>query len=83
MTVQCPVHTMTTIQLRIDEKTKQRSKKILDELGLDMISAVKLFLRQIIIRRGIPFNARVENGWPANTKATRASAIDYRRHPLL
>jgi len=54
--------TMTTIQVRVDERTKRRSKKILNDIGLDMSSAVKLFLHQVIIRRGIPFNALTENG---------------------
>ena len=53
---------MTTIQVRVDERTKRRSKKILNDIGLDMSSAVKLFLHQVIIRRGIPFNALTENG---------------------
>ena len=36
------------IQIRIDSKTKREAKKVLDNLGIDMSSAVKLFFRQII-----------------------------------
>ncbi len=53
---------MTTIQVRIDEKTKQSSAKILDEIGIDMSAAIKMFLKQIILRKGIPFRAVTENG---------------------
>lgn len=53
---------MTTIQVRIDEKTKQSSAKILDEIGIDMSAAIKMFLKQIVLRKGIPFRAVTENG---------------------
>ena len=53
---------MATVQIRIDEKTKRSAKKILDEIGLDMSSAIKLYLNQIAIRRGIPFQILTEDG---------------------
>ncbi len=53
---------MTTIQIRIDEKTKASSAKILDEVGIDMSAAIKMFLKQIILQKGIPFRAVTENG---------------------
>ena len=54
---------MTTIQIRIDEKTKKSANKIINELGLDMSSAIKLYLRQIIRQKGIPLNFVTENGF--------------------
>jgi DNA-damage-inducible protein J len=53
----------TTIQLRIDTKTKREAKKTLDELGLDMSSAVKLFLRNVVITQSIPLDLVTENGY--------------------
>jgi addiction module RelB/DinJ family antitoxin len=50
------------IQIRIDAETKKETKKILDNLGIDMSSAVKLFFRQIINARNLPFELRGENG---------------------
>ncbi len=50
------------IQIRIDSKTKKETKKVLDSLGLDMSSAIKLFFRQIINARNLPFELRGENG---------------------
>ena len=50
------------IQIRIDTATKREAKKILDNLGIDMSSAVKLFFRQIINARNLPFEIRGENG---------------------
>ncbi|MDD2260570.1 MAG: type II toxin-antitoxin system RelB/DinJ family antitoxin [Acholeplasmataceae bacterium] len=50
------------IQIRVDAKTKQETMKILDGLGIDMSSAVRLFFRQIINAKNIPFELRGENG---------------------
>jgi len=50
------------LQIRIDSKTKKEAKTILDNLGMDMSTAVKLFFRQIINSRNIPFELRGENG---------------------
>ena len=53
---------MTTIQIRIDEKTKRDSSRVFEKLGLDTSAAVKMYLRQVIARRGIPFRVVTENG---------------------
>lgn len=55
--------TQNTIQIRIDKKTKDAAKKTLQELGLDMSSAVKLFLTNVINSKSIPLDLRTENGF--------------------
>lgn len=53
----------TTIQIRIDQKTKQNAREILERLGIDMSTAINLYFRQIIINQGIPFDLQLtENG---------------------
>lgn len=53
----------TTIQLRIDKKTKNQAQDIFKNLGMDLSSAMKLFLSQVIRTKSIPFVARTENGF--------------------
>ena len=53
---------MSNIQIRIDEEEKREVKEIFRKLGLDMSSAIKLFLRQAKIRKGLPFLLLTENG---------------------
>ncbi|PJC37478.1 type II toxin-antitoxin system antitoxin, RelB/DinJ family [Candidatus Peregrinibacteria bacterium CG_4_9_14_0_2_um_filter_53_11] len=53
---------MSTIQIRIDEKTKKQAKKVLDTIGMDMSSAIKVYLKQVVITQGIPFQLLTENG---------------------
>jgi DNA-damage-inducible protein J len=57
------MNSQETIQIRIDAKTKRAARKTLDELGLDMSSAVKLFLVNVINRQGIPLDLKTENGF--------------------
>jgi DNA-damage-inducible protein J len=57
------MNTQNTIQIRIDSKTKEAARKTLDELGIDMSSAVKLFLINVVNRKGIPLDLLTENGF--------------------
>lgn len=53
---------MTTLQIRIDEKMKKDTKRVLDSLGLDMSSAIKIYFTQVVLTRSIPFPLLTENG---------------------
>ena len=65
------------LQIRIDAKTKKEAKEILDNLGLDMSSAIKLFFRQIINAQNIPFEIRGDNGLTLKgSEMLRESIID-------
>ena len=52
-----------TIQLRIDAATKSKAQKVLKELGLDLSSAVKLFLTQVVRSRSLPISNLTVNGF--------------------
>lgn len=54
---------MNTLQIRIDQKTKREAQRVLDRLGLDMSSAVKIYFRQISRTQGIPFPLVTKNGF--------------------
>ena len=44
-----------TTTLRIDERLKKDCEVVFEDLGLNMTSAITLFLRQVVKQRGIPF----------------------------
>ena len=50
----------TNLNIRIDVELKQKSEEILNELGLNMTTALTIFLRQIIRSKGIPFEMRLD-----------------------
>lgn len=71
---------MTQIQIRIDEKTKKDAQAILSDLGLDLSSAIKVYLKQIVIYRGIPMQLLTENGLTvAQEQAILRAAAEAKR----
>jgi DNA-damage-inducible protein J len=46
---------MTTLNIRIEENIKNKANKTLSSLGLDMSTAVKMFLNQVVTENGLPF----------------------------
>lgn len=54
----------TNIQIRIDTKLKKDSEKLLDRLGLDFPTAVRMFLKKMNMVQGIPFSIIDDtDGW--------------------
>lgn len=67
---------MTTISVRIDEKVKNAASKELAALGLDLSSSVNIFLRQVIMEKGLPFQptsnpALLKRKWDREVKEAR------------
>lgn len=54
---------MPTITCRTDARVKKDAQKVLQTLGLDLSSAINLYLRQIVITKSIPFRIRTVNGF--------------------
>ena len=85
----------TNLNIRIDKDVKEKAEKIFNELGLNMTSAVNIFLRTAIRERGIPFElkldvpnettiAAIEEGrkMVSNPSSPRYSNIDELRDAL-
>ena len=51
--------TKAPTQIRIDAGTKREAMQLFSKLGLDLSGAVNLFLRQCIMRGGLPFSVEV------------------------
>ena len=66
---------MPTIQVRIDDQTKTASTALFDQLGISMSEAISLFLRQSIMRGGIPFTLTVPGKQETNTGIFENEAI--------
>lgn len=46
-------------QIRIDADIKKQVSELFNNLGLDMSSAVNLFLHQCVLHGGLPFNVEM------------------------
>lgn len=51
---------MATIptQIRIEETTKKQAVELLEGLGLNLSDAVNMFLKQVVLHNGIPFDVK-------------------------
>ncbi len=43
------------VNIRLDEDLKKQTEKLLADMGLNMTTAVNIFLRQVLRTGGIPF----------------------------
>lgn len=48
----------TNLNIRIDKSVKENSEQVFEELGLNMTTAINMFLRQVIRVNGIPFEIK-------------------------
>ncbi len=48
-----------TIYTRVDPETKEKAESILSQLGIPMSNAVCMFLKQIVLQNGIPFEMKL------------------------
>lgn len=49
---------MAQINIRVDDKTKSNAEKILENIGLNMSTAINVFFKAVIRENGIPFQLK-------------------------
>lgn len=50
----------TNLNVRTDKEIKEQAEKIFNELGLNMTTAVNMFLRSAVRENGIPFELKLD-----------------------
>ena len=66
---------MPTIQVRTDAQTKNDSAALFNKLGITMSEAINLFLRQAVMRGGIPFALTLPETRKANIETSENEAL--------
>ena len=49
---------------RVDPETKEQAESVLSQLGIPMSNAIGMFLKQVILQRGIPFEMKLLSAMP-------------------
>lgn len=49
----------TIFQMRIDETLKNEATKLYDAIGLDLPTAIRMFLKKSISEQGLPFSTKI------------------------
>lgn len=61
----------TDVRSRIEPEIKDRATEVLASCGLNLSDAIRLFLRQVVVQEGLPFEVKVPN---AKTRAAMQEA---------
>lgn len=51
----------TLVQIRVDEDLKNEATDIFEQLGLDLPTAIRVFLKKSVEESGIPFNLKISS----------------------
>ncbi len=79
----------TTITVRLDPMVKRNAQDVFKELGLTTTQAISLFLNQVSIQKGMPFELRIpndvtrqaiEDGLAGNNLVTFKTGADALKH---
>ncbi len=50
----------TSMSIRMDRVVKEQAQQLFKSLGMDMTTAINIFLRQALIRKGLPFEVTIK-----------------------
>jgi DNA-damage-inducible protein J len=70
--------TMTNLNIRTDKTIKDAAESIFNEFGINMTTAVNMFLRQTIRENGIPFDLKLDKP----NEITKAAIAEGRKIAL-
>lgn len=66
---------MSTVTVRVDEQTKQTAMAVLSDLGMDVSTAVRVFLRQVAIRGKMPIELVQDSFYSQSNLSTLQRSI--------
>lgn len=61
------------IRARVEPKLKAEAESILDGLGMNPSDAIRIFYKQVVLRKGLPFDVMIPNA------ETRRAMDDVRK----
>lgn len=70
----------TNINVRVDSTLKQEAEALFNDLGLNLSSAINMFLRSAVIHDGIPFEIKRQSP-NAETKAALDEYEEMKKNP--
>ena len=61
---------------RVEPEVKEQAERVLEQLGIPMSNAVSMFLRQVVLQRGIPFEMKLPPKRPLNLDEMTKAQFD-------
>lgn len=62
---------------RVEPDIKEQAELVLDQLGIPMSNAVSMFLRQVVLQRGIPFEMKLPKAEPLAYASLSKEQFDF------
>jgi len=66
----------SNIFARVEPSVKEEAEHVLSEFGIPMSGAVEMFLRQVVIHRGIPFEIKLDANAPVSVNNMTKAELD-------
>lgn len=66
----------TNVFARVEPELKEQAEAVLNQLGVPMSNAIGLFLRQVVLQRGIPFEMKLPNNKPVSMQSLTKNELD-------
>lgn len=62
--------------VRVEPEVKEQAEQVLDYLGIPMSNAVNMFLRQVVLQKGLPFDVKIPLDTPIAIGALTKEQLD-------
>lgn len=66
----------SNIYTRVDPETKMQAEAILNQLGIPMSNAIGMFLKQVVLHKGIPFEMKLPSSTPLSVSSLTKEQFD-------
>jgi len=67
---------MANLQIRIDDELRQQAQQIANDMGMDLTTAVRVFLKQMVNDQGLPFKPELDPFYAPSNKAALKRSIN-------
>ena len=65
---------MANLQIRVDDDLRDRAQQVANDMGMDLTTAVRVFLKQMVNDQGLPFKPALDPFHsPKNQEALKVS----------
>ncbi|MBE7014986.1 MAG: type II toxin-antitoxin system RelB/DinJ family antitoxin [Ruminococcaceae bacterium] len=66
----------SNIYTRVEPEIKEQAERILSQLGIPMSNAITIFLRQVVMHKGIPFDLKLPQNMPVSIEKLTESEFN-------
>ena len=66
----------TNLYVRLEPGLKEQAESVLEQLGIPVSNAVNIFLKQVVMQRGIPFDVKLPAKKPVGVAGLTESELN-------